>query len=199
MLFPTGIGHPWWMSGTQVPLPTIESVAGIFDNATTTYPLSALAAILFRSIGADCIARSGVPYPSFTVGGASRFISFSLSHPRCAPETARLLAVAGLEQPSFDRHLLKISPPLMRSVHLRIPGRSLHSSLPHHRLSGLDQKLKFSRRRSFCLCHAQIQLRLGIGRYCCCRQHARVRLPLLLAYFINVPTCWTISRSSAFS
>src|SRR5256885_2127939 len=31
----------------EVPLPTIESVAGIFDNATTTYPLSALAAILF--------------------------------------------------------------------------------------------------------------------------------------------------------
>ena len=31
----------------EVPLPTLESVAGIFDNATTTYPLSALAAILF--------------------------------------------------------------------------------------------------------------------------------------------------------
>src|SRR5438874_7850973 len=31
----------------EVPLPTIESVAGIFDNATTTYPLSALAAVLF--------------------------------------------------------------------------------------------------------------------------------------------------------
>src|SRR5437899_13088778 len=31
----------------EVPLPAIESVAGIFDNATTTYPLSALAAILF--------------------------------------------------------------------------------------------------------------------------------------------------------
>src|SRR5438552_15312093 len=31
----------------DVPLPTIEGVAGIFDNATTTYPPSALAAILF--------------------------------------------------------------------------------------------------------------------------------------------------------
>src|SRR5213083_1618030 len=31
----------------EVPLPAIESVAGIFDNATPTYPLSALAAILF--------------------------------------------------------------------------------------------------------------------------------------------------------
>jgi len=31
----------------EVPLPTLEGVAGIFDNATTTYPLSALAAILF--------------------------------------------------------------------------------------------------------------------------------------------------------
>ena len=31
----------------EVPLPTVESLAGIFDNATTTYPLSAIAAILF--------------------------------------------------------------------------------------------------------------------------------------------------------
>lgn len=30
----------------DVPLPTIEGVAGIFDNATTTYPLSVLAAVL---------------------------------------------------------------------------------------------------------------------------------------------------------
>jgi hypothetical protein len=31
----------------EVPLPTVEGVAGLFDNATTTYPLSAIAAILF--------------------------------------------------------------------------------------------------------------------------------------------------------
>ena len=30
----------------EVPLPTLEGVAGIFDNATTTYPLSILASIL---------------------------------------------------------------------------------------------------------------------------------------------------------
>jgi hypothetical protein len=30
----------------EVPLPTLENVAGIFDNATTTYPLSIIAAIL---------------------------------------------------------------------------------------------------------------------------------------------------------
>jgi hypothetical protein len=30
----------------QTPLPTLENVAGIFDNATTTYPLSVIAAIL---------------------------------------------------------------------------------------------------------------------------------------------------------
>ena len=31
---------------TDVPLPTLEDVAGIFDNATTTYPLSVIAAVL---------------------------------------------------------------------------------------------------------------------------------------------------------
>ena len=30
----------------DVPLPTLENVAGIFDNATTTYPLSVIAAVL---------------------------------------------------------------------------------------------------------------------------------------------------------
>lgn len=30
----------------ETPLPTLEGVAGIFDNATTTYPLSAVAAVL---------------------------------------------------------------------------------------------------------------------------------------------------------
>lgn len=30
----------------EVPLPTLEGVAGIFDNATTTYPLSVIAAVL---------------------------------------------------------------------------------------------------------------------------------------------------------
>ena len=30
----------------QAPLPTLESVAGIFDNATTTYPLSVIAAVM---------------------------------------------------------------------------------------------------------------------------------------------------------
>lgn len=31
----------------DIPLPALESVAGIFDNATTTYPLSFVAAVLF--------------------------------------------------------------------------------------------------------------------------------------------------------
>lgn len=31
----------------ETPLPTLEGVAGIFDNATTTFPLSAIAALLF--------------------------------------------------------------------------------------------------------------------------------------------------------
>ena len=30
----------------EVPLPTLEGVAGLFDNATTTYPLSIVAAVL---------------------------------------------------------------------------------------------------------------------------------------------------------
>src|SRR5437870_7845776 len=60
----------------EVPLPAIESVSGIFDNATTTYHSLLSLPSYFSLIGVDCIARSGMPYPSFTGGGAFRFISF---------------------------------------------------------------------------------------------------------------------------
>src|SRR5439155_6279369 len=70
-----------------------------------------------------------------------------------APETARLLAAAELEQRSLYRASFE-NCRLHRCalVHLRIPGRGLYSSLPHHSLSGLDQRVEFSGRRSFCLC-----------------------------------------------
>ena len=62
-----------------VPLPTIESVAGIFDNATTTYPLSALAAILFlvnwRGLHRTFWRALSKLYRWWSI----RFISFSLS------------------------------------------------------------------------------------------------------------------------
>src|SRR5439155_24420717 len=31
---------------TEAPLPALENIVGIFDNATTTYPLSVIAAVL---------------------------------------------------------------------------------------------------------------------------------------------------------
>src|ERR1051325_3491085 len=46
VLAPASWSWPSFMeSWAEVPLPSLEGVAGIFDNATTTYPLSALAAI----------------------------------------------------------------------------------------------------------------------------------------------------------
>ena len=43
--FADGIGQDLWKSGGDR-LPVLEGVAGIFDNATTTYPLSVIAALL---------------------------------------------------------------------------------------------------------------------------------------------------------
>jgi hypothetical protein len=46
----TSIGSWYWPTFMEIwsdaPLPALEGVAGIFDNATTTYPLSAIAAVL---------------------------------------------------------------------------------------------------------------------------------------------------------
>src|SRR5882724_11025011 len=81
----------------EVPLPTIESVAGIFDNATTTYPLSALAAILFLvnwRIASHLRARLIQTLPLVE---HSDLFRFPRQYPGCAPETARLLAAAELE------------------------------------------------------------------------------------------------------
>jgi len=36
------LAEVWW----EIPLPTLENIAGLFDNATTTYPLSVIAAFL---------------------------------------------------------------------------------------------------------------------------------------------------------
>jgi hypothetical protein len=47
VLAPASWAWPGFMEiWREVPLPALEGVAGIFDNATTTYPLSALAAVL---------------------------------------------------------------------------------------------------------------------------------------------------------
>src|SRR3954465_2000990 len=50
----------------DVPLPTLEGVAGVFDNATTTYPLSILAAILllvnWRGLHAALVRALGKRY-----------------------------------------------------------------------------------------------------------------------------------------
>ena len=46
VLAPASWAWPGFMEiWREVPLPALEGVVGIFDNATTTYPLSALAAI----------------------------------------------------------------------------------------------------------------------------------------------------------
>src|ERR1700693_3445559 len=46
----TSMGSWHWPTFMEIwqeaPLPALEGVAGIFDNATTTYPLSAIAAVL---------------------------------------------------------------------------------------------------------------------------------------------------------
>jgi len=50
----------------EVPLPSLEGVAGVFDNATTTYPLSILAAILllvnWRGLHAALVRALGKRY-----------------------------------------------------------------------------------------------------------------------------------------
>ena len=100
------LAAPLLTSGGMFRLPTLEGVAGIFDNATTTYPpLSALATIYFSLTGA--VYACGELYPTFTGGGAFQSIScFSLV--TAAPQaTLSIGGCRGLEQSISTAHLLK--------------------------------------------------------------------------------------------
>jgi len=121
----------------------------MFANATTTYhSLLSLPSLLLVTWRDWAIARLGVLIYLY-VGEHPRFyLVFPWSTLAAIPETPLVywLCRLGTKRVS-TAHLLQISAPLMRFVHLRIPGR-IFIKLPHHRLSGVD-KVKFSRSALF--------------------------------------------------
>src|SRR4030095_9230927 len=57
-------------------------------------------------------------------------------------------------------------------IHFRITPGSLHPSVSHYRLPGLDKGRELRRRRALSLRHASLQLCLGMGWDCRCGKHA---------------------------
>ncbi len=87
----------------EAPLPALEGVAGIFDNATTTYPLSAIAAVLmllnWRGLHGALVRAL---HKRFRVLRLSPLSDFAFERDRRLAEADRLLGAADLGRTFAD-------------------------------------------------------------------------------------------------
>jgi hypothetical protein len=173
----------------EVPLPTMRSVAGIFDNATTTYPLSALAAILFlvnwRGLHRTFWRALSKLYRWWSI---PIYLVFPCQHARCAPETARLLAVAAWNNEVSTAHLLKISASIdaLSFIFEYLAGVYIQVYLITVCLAWI-KGLSFREGALFAFAMRRFSYVLEWAGIVVVVSLLVLRLPMLLAYFINVP------------
>ena len=126
---------------TETLLPAVEGVAGIFDNATTTYPLSVIAAVLmivnWRGLHSALLRALRKRYGFW---GHLIYLILLLSALASLlkpivfwqlPEWSGLLPAAGLAA--------RVGYGGRDRIYFRISRRRLHPGLSHHRVSGLDK------------------------------------------------------------
>lgn len=173
---------------TEVPLPALESVAGIFDNATTTYPLSVIAALLmlvnWRGLHGALWRALRKRYPIFSyliylvlllsaLASLVKPIVWRLPHWNAFLPGAHLLQIsASVDAVAFIFEYLfgvYIQVYLITVCLVWVRGLSFNEA----------SLFQFAMRRfSYVLKWAGIIV---------CVSTLLVRLPLLLAYFMNVP------------
>ena len=125
----------------ETPLPALEGVAGIFDNATTTYPLSVVAAVFmlanWRGLHGALLRAL---WKRYRFWGHLTYLILVLSALASLSETNCVLATTRVEWISLGCGTASnLGHSRCDRVHFRIsPGR-LHSGVSHHRLPGLDK------------------------------------------------------------
>jgi len=173
----------------QTPLPTLESIAGLFDNATTTYPLSVIAAvlILFNWRGLHG-ALFGALRKRFHFGGLLIYLIVlvsalaSLLKPIVfwrLPEWGGLVPAAGLLRVSATVDAVAFIFEYLFGVYVQVYLITVCFAW----IRGLSFEegalFRFAVRRfSFVLKWAGIVVLIST---------LLVRVPLLLAYFMNIP------------
>jgi hypothetical protein len=174
---------------TEVPLPTLENIAGIFDNATTTYPLSVIAAILilvnWRGLHGALVGALRKRY-HFT----SLFIYLivllsavaSLAKPIVfwrLPEWGGLVPAAGLLQISASIDAIAFIFEYLFGVYIQVYLIMVCFTWIRGLSFEEGELFRFAMRRfSYVLKWAGIVV---------CLSTILVRAPLLLAYFMNIP------------
>ena len=173
----------------DVPLPTLEGAAGIFDNATTTYPLSALAAILFlvnwRRLHRNLWRALSKLYRWWSIPIYLVFLISTLA--------ALLKPLVYWRLPSWNNeistaHLLKISASIdaLSFIFEYLAGVYIQVYLITVCLSWI-KGLTFRESALFAFAVRRFSYVLEWAGIVVLVSMLVLRLPMLLAYFINVP------------
>jgi hypothetical protein len=174
---------------TEVPLPTLENVAGIFDNATTTYPLSIIAAILilvnWRGLHSALVGalRKRYHFTSIFIYLILLLSAFaSLLKPIVfwrLPEWGGLVPAAGLLQISATVDAVAFIFEYLFGVYIQVYLIMVCFAWIRGLSFEEGELFRFAMRRfSYVLKWAGIVVLLST---------ILVRVPLLLAYFMNIP------------
>jgi len=173
----------------ETPLPALEGVAGIFDNATTTYPLSVLAAVLMvinwrglhgallRSLWKRYRFWSYFIYAILLLSGlASLFKPIVFWR---LPEWGRLLPASGLLQISATVDAVAFIFEYLFGVYIQVYLITVCLAWVKGVSFEEGELFRFAMRRfSYVLKWAGVVVLFST---------LLVRLPLLLAYFTNIP------------
>src|SRR2546430_1591900 len=189
----TSMGSWHWPTFLEVwsdaPLPALEGVAGIFDNATTTYPLSAIAAVLllmnWRGLHGALVRAlvkrfrflGYVIYFILLLSGIAALIKPIVYW--ALPVWGGLLAAAELLQVSASVDALAFIFEYLLGVYIQVYLIVVCFAWIRGLSFEEGELFRFAMRRfSYVLEWAGIVALLGT---------LIVRLPLLLAYFMNIP------------
>ena len=189
----TSIGSWHWPTFMEIwseaPLPALEGVAGIFDNATTTYPLSAIAAVMmlvnWRGLHGAMVRAL---HKRFRFGGYVIYLVLLLSAVAALikpmvywalPLWGGLLPAAGLLQVSASIDAFAFMFEYLLGVYIQVYLITVCFAWIRGLSFEEGELFRFGMRRfSYVLEWAGIVVLLST---------LILRLPLLLAYFMNIP------------
>src|SRR3954453_20164617 len=173
----------------EVPLPTLEGVAGIFDNATTTYPLSILAAILllvnWRGLHVALVRALGKRY-SFWGYLIYLVVLLSAMATLLKPIVFWRLPAWGAEAPAARILQISATVDAVAFIFECLAGVYIQVYLITVCLASI-KGLSFGERDLFGFAMRRFSYVLEWAGIVVIVSSVIVRGPLLLAYFMNVP------------
>lgn len=179
----------FWEIWRESPLPALEGVAGIFDNATTTYPLSAIAAVMmlmnWRGLHGEFVRALR---KRFRIGGYFLYVVLLFSAIAALlkpivywalPLWGGLLPAAELLQTSASIDAFAFVFEYLLGVYIQVYLIAVCFAWIRGLSFEEGELFRFAMRRfSYVLEWAGVVALVGT---------VIVRLPLLLAYFMNIP------------